>query len=154
MKCLFCGAETKNPKFCNPSCAARFNNQAFPKRKRKQYYCKSCGAETGYRRSYCKNCDPTKPQGYSRVTIAETRSRALYQANAWIRNHARRIYDTSDKPKCCNVCGYSKHFEVCHIRSIQDFPESTPISVVNNLQSLVALYPNCHWEFDQGILTL
>jgi hypothetical protein len=26
MKCLQCNKETSNPKFCNPSCAAKFNN--------------------------------------------------------------------------------------------------------------------------------
>lgn len=26
-KCLFCGGETKNPKFCNRSCAASYNNR-------------------------------------------------------------------------------------------------------------------------------
>jgi predicted restriction endonuclease len=57
-------------------------------------------------------------------------------------------------PRCCSVCGYSRHFEVCHVRSIQDFPENTPMSVVNSVDNLVALCPNCHWEFDHGVLSL
>lgn len=154
MKCLACGVETTNPKFCSSSCAARYNNRAFPKRQRKQYFCKSCGTETGYRRSYCKACDPTKSKDFGGVTIAEIRSRARYQANAWIRKLARRAYSQSDKPKCCYHCGYAKHFEVCHVRSIQDFPENTLISSVNSLDNLVALCPNCHWELDHGLLTL
>ena len=149
-----CRKETSNPKFCGTSCAAQYNNRMYPKRQRQRFFCKSCGAETGYRRSYCKNCNPTKSQDYSFVTIAEIRSRARYQANAWIRKLARRAYNNSDSPQCCNVCGYSKHFEVCHIRSIQDFPDDTKMFEVNNLDNLVALCPNCHWEFDHGFLSL
>ena len=112
VKCLSCGKETKNPKFCSSSCAARYLNRAFPKRKRQRFYCKMCGAEAGYRRTYCKNCDPTKPLDFSGVTIAEIRSRARYQANAWIRKLARRAYYESDKPRRCWKCGYSQHFEL------------------------------------------
>jgi hypothetical protein len=153
-KCLHCNKETNNPKFCSSSCAARYNNSHFPKRRRQHYFCKSCGAETGYRRSYCKSCDPTKPKNFGIVTIAEVRLRARYQANAWIRKLARRVYFSSDKPRCCSVCGYSKHFEVCHVRPIQAFPENTPMSVVNSPENLIALCPNCHWELDHGILSL
>ena len=154
MKCLTCGNETDNPKFCGSSCAAQYNNRAFPKRKRRVVYCKSCGSETEYRRSYCKSCDPTKPKDFSNVTVGDIRLKAHYQANAWTRKLARRTYYASDRPKCCLKCGYSKHFEVCHVRPIQDFPDDTLISVVNALENLVALCPNCHWEYDHGMLSL
>jgi 5-methylcytosine-specific restriction endonuclease McrA len=154
MQCLNCGASTANPKFCSSSCAARYNNRIFPKRQKRRYYCKSCGAETGYRRIYCSHCDPTKPKDYGEVTIASIQLRARYQANAWIRKLARRVYYASDKPKCCSVCGYSKHYEVCHVKPILDFPSDTKMSVVNAVENLVALCPNCHWEFDHGLLSL
>ncbi len=54
--------------------------------------------------------------------------------------------------KCFN-CG-TEHFEVCHLRSIQDFPIETTMAVVDSLENLIALCPNCHWEYDQGLLTL
>ena len=154
MICLNCGTETTNPKFCCSSCAAQYNNRVFPKRKKQLYFCKACGAETGYRRNYCRGCDPTKPKDFSDVTISEVRSRARYQANAWIRKLARRAYFGSDKPKRCSRCGYSKHIEVCHVKSIQDFSDNTPMSEVNALDNLVALCPNCHWELDHGLLSL
>ena len=154
MKCLNCDKETKNPKFCSSSCAAQYNNRIFPKRQRKLFYCKTCGAETGYRRSYCSDCDPTKPKDFENVTISEIRLQARYQANAWIRKLARRAYENSGKPKLCYRCGYSKHIEVCHVRSIQDFPEDTPMRIVNAPENLVALCPNCHWELDHGLLSL
>ena len=154
MKCLNCGVETDNPKFCSTSCAAQLNNRAFPKRQRQRFFCKVCGAEADYRRAYCSKCDPTKPRDFSDVTIAEIRLRARYQANAWIRKLARRAYYSSDKPQRCFRCGYSAHFEVCHVRAIQDFPDDTTMSEVNELDNLVALCPNCHWELDHGSLSL
>lgn len=154
MKCLNCHTPTNNPKFCSVSCAASYNNRLFPKRQKRRYYCKSCGAETAYHRSYCSSRDPTRPQDFSQTTISEIRTRARYQANAWIRKLARRAYDASDRPKRCAKCGYSKHFEICHIKSIKDFPDDTPMSVVNAPENLIALCPNCHWEFDHGLLSL
>ena len=154
MKCLNCGAETLNPKFCSRSCAAKANNRLFPKRSKALYFCKKCGKQAAYRRSYCKDCDPTKPHNFSGLTIGEIRSRTNYQANAWLRKLARRAFYSSDKPKHCYRCGYSKHFEVCHAKPIQFFPEDTKIETVNSLSNLVALCPNCHWEFDHGLLSL
>lgn len=154
MKCLQCEVETNNPKFCSTSCAAKYNNRIRPKRRRRRYFCKSCGVETGYRRNYCASCNPTRPRDFGNVTLAEIKSRTRYQANAWIRNLARRAYYASNKPQHCIQCGYSRHIEICHLKPIQNFPESATISVVNSLDNLVALCPNCHWELDHGILSL
>lgn len=154
MKCLNCGKFTMNPKFCSSSCSAKYNNRNFPKRSRKKYYCKSCGVEIGYRRSYCSECNPTRLHDFNNVTIAEIRSRARYQAHAWIRKLARRVFDNSDLEKCCYKCGYSRHFEICHVKAIQDFPSTATMAEVNSLENLVALCPNCHWELDHGLLSL
>ncbi len=54
--------------------------------------------------------------------------------------------------KCCRECGYDKHFEVCHIKAISDFDPQTLITEVNKPENLVPLCPNCHWEFDNGLL--
>lgn len=50
--------------------------------------------------------------------------------------------------KYCNVCGYDKHYEVCHIKSIASFKSNTSVSIINDLTNLIALCPNCHWEHD------
>jgi hypothetical protein len=47
----------------------------------------------------------------------------------------------------CPVCGRE-------IGKRTSFPLDTPISVVNSLDNLVGLCPNCHWEFDHGLLQL
>lgn len=54
-KCLECGNETNNQKFCGMSCAAKFNNKKFPRRK-KEGMCKVCGCSISTSRKYCKAC--------------------------------------------------------------------------------------------------
>jgi len=70
-----------------------------------------------------------------------------------LRDDARKQY-LSALPYECVRCGYDKHIEVCHRRSLASFPDDTPISVVNSLDNLVGLCPNHHWEFDHGLLQL
>lgn len=69
-------------------------------------------------------------------------------ARTTIRRHAVKVYDLSNKPKCCNLCGYSKHYEVCHIKSVSSFSDDIKVEEINSIDNLVALCPNCHWEFD------
>jgi 5-methylcytosine-specific restriction endonuclease McrA len=73
---------------------------------------------------------------------------------AKVRGYGATIYRNSDKPKHCVNCGYSKFYEVCHIRAVKDFPGTATMSEVHSLDNLIALCPNCHWEFDHGMLTL
>ncbi len=42
-KCLFCGLETNNPKFCSRSCAAKSNNCGIAHNKPKPRKCNRCG---------------------------------------------------------------------------------------------------------------
>lgn len=71
-----------------------------------------------------------------------------------IRKHARKVYERSDKPKCCAICGYKHYYEVCHLRAVSDFPDDTLISEINKIDNLIALCPNHHWEFDHGLLKI
>lgn len=54
----------------------------------------------------------------------------------------------------CYNCGYSKHVELAHIKSLSSFPSTTTVGEVNHPANVVQLCPNCHWEFDNGLLTL
>jgi len=151
MRCQNCGAETSNPKFCGRSCATRYNNREFPKREKRKFFCERCGAEAGNRRRFCDKCSPKNGADWSKRTLSFVRSFLDY--NARIRQLARKVYYDAGLPRQCVCCGYTKHVQVCHIRSIQDFPADTPISVINSLDNLVALCPNCHWKFDHGRLS-
>lgn len=77
-----------------------------------------------------------------------------YQLHSRIRGLAQKVYNASSKPKHCINCGYKKHYEVAHIKAISTFDDNTPISVINDIENLMALCPNCHWEYDNGILAL
>ena len=76
-------------------------------------------------------------------------------ANSAIRKEARRIYFyyNNKNPKCA-ICGYNKHIDVAHIKSVSSFPKDTPLSIINDINNLIGLYPNHHWEYDNGLLDL
>lgn len=76
-KCLQCGEETNNPKFCSSSCAAKYNNK---KRKKPFTKCVNCGEDigrNGYRDSKKKFCsnncqgDYIKKETIQRLSIKE-----------------------------------------------------------------------------------
>lgn len=78
-------------------------------------------------------------------TIAEMSTNGVGKYTR-IRWHAKKI--TSTREQKCNHCGYDKHVETCHIKSIGDFPKTTKMSVVNDPSNLILLCPNCHWKMD------
>lgn len=69
-------------------------------------------------------------------------------ARSTIQKYARITYQNSDKPKKCIICGYDKHYEVAHIVAVSDFDDDTLISEINDINNLIALCPNHHWEYD------
>ena len=57
-------------------------------------------------------------------------------------------------PSRCEVCGYEKFIEICHIRAVADFPAEATLEEINARDNLIALCPNCHRELDSGLLRL
>ena len=82
------------------------------------------------------------------------RKSSYQNARSAIVKHARRVYQNSDKPKQCIICGYDKHYEVAHIKAVADFSDDTLVSEINSKNNLIALCPNHHWEYDNGLLDL
>ncbi len=123
-----------------------------PKR-RKEGRCAVCEQQVPRRNKYCdshrpKALDRSQPIG----SIADdSEHRACRHAR--LRQDARRAYLASYPVRCVR-CGYDKHIEVCHRSPLTGFPLDTPISVVNSLDNLIGLCPNCHWELDNGHLRL
>lgn len=66
-KCRNCGEETSNPKFCNRSCAAIYNNKKYPKR-HPEGKCKTCGKPISTQNRYCSSCSPIKKLNKSILT--------------------------------------------------------------------------------------
>jgi hypothetical protein len=151
--CFTCQKETANPKFCSRSCSAKFTNKT-PKRIKIQKYCLKCNLEISnmHKVTLCKECNRTRD--WDTVTYGEITEKAKYQKSSYVRNHARKVYASSDKPKSCIHCGYSTHYEICHVRAINSFQPSDKIADINNIDNLIALCRNHHWELDHGILVL
>ena len=154
MKCKNCGKETTNPSYCSRSCAATVNNRA-PKRKRREdrvYVCPGCGGPKSPKVSVkmCRKCATTARRD---KTIGDV----VYSNGANKYNHIRgmartRYAELYGSNPACVVCGYDKHIHVCHRIPIKDFDHDTHLSVVNGPKNLVGLCPNCHWEFDNGLI--
>jgi predicted restriction endonuclease len=119
-----------------------------PKRKRESF-CKICNLPILSGRSYC-TIHKVKENTFEDLTLQELRDRG--QKNERVRMHARKVYDRSNMPKECVLCGYKKHYEICHLKPIHSFPLTTKLSVVNVLDNLVALCRNHHWEYDHRSL--
>lgn len=75
-------------------------------------------------------------------------------ARSFIRRNAKETYVKYGKPLCCEICGYDKHVEIAHKRAVSNFPQETKIEEINSVDNLIALCPNHHWEFDNGLLNL
>lgn len=132
--------EVKLKKFCNQSCSASFNNSVKPKRTK------------------IIKTSKRLPKGF--ITDERTKGELFAKASNWqaarstIQKRARDIFIASDKLKACKECGYDKHYEVCHIKSVSSFQENALIKDINHIDNLIALCPTHHWEFDNGILVI
>ena len=155
--CLNCQKETINPKFCNRSCAASYNNKVKPKRQKEIKLCIICGKPAKqYNNSnrmskYCEECTLTLVKDYTlkeAIYIQHHKSSAF----ALVRSRARK--EMNKLPQICMKCGYSKHVEVCHIKPISSFSDDTLLSVVNSRFNIIQLCRNCHWELDNNIITV
>jgi hypothetical protein len=169
VECLNCGnifnkknAEIKKTQnhYCSSSCAAKINGSKYPKRS-PEGNCKECNKPIPSALSFCKECSnfvrsPIKGRFYYDDKTLEEATREGKKASRYctIREYARKTLSKSGIEKCCQNCGYDKHVEVCHIKSISSFDLTTIIREINDLTNLIYLCPNCHWELDKGILKL
>lgn len=170
--------DVRRRKFCSHSCAAQFNNLGVRRNgggadftDRAFGICEMCGRQVAYRkmatRSYkkkphCRSCVGVlsaikrgqTPMGQQTKGQVVKSSSTAQLGRAKITGNARAVFWASDESKCCKVCGYERHIEVCHKRPIKDWPDEALVSEINNLMNLVALCPTHHWELDNGYLIL
>lgn len=154
MYCQLCNESTTNPKFCSKSCAASYNNKS-PKRVRTNS-CKDCQRPCLTSRTYCSECWTQKVEEREIKKASETLGSMRGGGNAnrggrypLIRQWARKAYLKSDKPQYCVICGHP-NFDVAHIKDISRYDETVLISVINDLNNLVALCKTHHGDFDNG----
>lgn len=146
-------SKTKNL-FCSRSCSCSFNNKLDPRRKL-EGNCKSCDCPISKSRKFCKYCLPVaRGKRILDNTSLANITGTIYQKHSTIRKHARKKFLKIHSQGFCQSCGYSKHIEICHKKPIRDWCVTSLLSEVNSIDNLIALCPNCHWEFDHGLLTL
>lgn len=163
--------------FCNSICSAVYNNKrrlltAYSIKKRRftikvvdNYVyiinivkCRNCSKlyrKKGSRRSDTSTCSVFCRLEYGmKIKIMEDCiNRSGANTYDLVRDNARKYSKYFYEPRCEN-CGYDKHYEVCHIKDLKDFTRKETLFEVNNKDNLVHLCPNCHWEFDKGLLKL
>ncbi len=154
-KCKHCGADTKNARFCSRSCSASYNNAGVRRHQGESTKCVDCDVVIQKGSTRCKTCHG-KTFHYGDMTLLEARNEKHLNngggVNALVRYRARKFM--LDNYTECVRCGYDKHIEAAHVKPIADFDENALISEINNSENIIALCPNCHWEFDYGELTL
>lgn len=172
IKCLNCGiffsrvVKESNKKFllrkfCSNDCCKSFrfrnkiiNTKTLKTSINKKLDCKLCGLTflPNKRENFCHDCKDKSSIDFQTKEFLFSNRKNWQSARSYIAKLARKSYNISVKPKECKMCGYTNHIEISHIKAVKDFPNDTLISEINNLNNLVALCPNHHWEFDNGLL--
>ena len=81
------------------------------------------------------------------------RYKKYYVGRNMIRKHAGIVYKNSKRKYKCVICGYTNHIDIAHIKSVSEFSNNALLTEINNIDNLVALCPNHHWEYDHGLIT-
>lgn len=139
-------------RFCSKTCGIKHWRHS----KRKP--CPRCGKLIAYASKHCKRCNTIKWENHERTInelkeIAKTKRDRVLWFNATVRGPAA-ILNANRKGGPCEHCGYSLHTELCHIQDVKDFPGSATVGEINAPSNVAILCRNCHWEFDNGHLTL
>ena len=132
-------SEVKRKIFCNKTCSVRHNNK-FRQNKNDK-------VKKEYTEKYSYLNGVTKKKFFEIKGI-------YYKFRAEIRKHAQWIYKKNNGEQNCKICGYNKHIQVCHIKSVSSFDDDSLITEINSFENLVGLCPNHHWEYDNGFLVI
>ena len=109
-----------------------------------------CGNKIQKRSKKCKECVKIT----HKMTLKELKEKVKYQTHARIRQLARKVYQKSQKPKECAICGYNLHYDIAHKKDISLFDDNATAEEINQIDNLIALCKNHHWEFDHGHLSI
>lgn len=95
-----------------------------------------------------------------RSIASRTKDELISKSKYWVgwRNlvqaHARKVFNRSDKPKECQICGYNLTYEVAHIKPVSSFDGDATVAEINDIDNLIALCPNHHWEYDHDLIDI
>ena len=134
--------------YCSRSCAVAAHNQEKPKRVRLDRLCRVCGQtfkEGNAGRRICDACTEAEARRLEARTKGSVTRRNLYAHSANVMLNAKR-------EKKCQRCGYELFVEICHIKAVSSFSNEALLLEINAPENLIFLCPNCHHEFDAGLL--
>ena len=161
----YTGTETRLQKTCSDKCRCishqKFGTTADGKRIRG--IC-NCGKPiVSHKSKTCWDCEYTKRKNlfYEKLKTStiekyvkrDTKYRANHRYQS-IRNFAKNMMDWNNIKETCSICGYNRHVEVCHKKSIASFPKETTLDIVNSLENLIYMCPNHHWELDNNVVVV
>lgn len=154
-------------KYCSHKCRAVSMNWEVLAKVR---ICKGCKKEfkqppnSGRTNEYCVECTESglgQKKGYEdrsvkHLTIQQFadrigRDKKSKQVRAGLAKKCREWNRHLIKTPC-QVCGYSKIVEFCHIKAVKDFSENDTLGTINDESNIFMLCPTHHAELDRGIL--
>jgi len=136
-------------KFCSVSCSCKRNKNKIVDTLTKEKISKTL-----------KTKNSTKTYNYNGSLLELTKGELKEKRNTYqswrsdIRRLSKKLYYSfhQNEKNVCKLCGYDKHVEVCHIKSVSNFSDNAKLSVICNKENMILLCPNCHWELDNGLL--
>ena len=145
MTCLQCGSNTENPKFCNRSCAATYNNLSGKANRRKpEGKCVLCQKETLTSRTYCVDC----------WALHKNKAKSEHKLELWLNG---TLSGGSDRKLLTVVREYvlrSSNYACCKCGFNTPHPDDgNTVLEINHIngdgtdhrkENLEALCPNCH----------
>ncbi len=116
-----------------------------------------CGSKKQIKSKLCLSC--SKEHNTKYYTLGEAievysekyTGKKIYEV---VRSRIRKRNINLLKDQSCQVCGYSKHVEICHIKPVSTFNLDTPIDIINASDNILFLCRNCHWELDNNLLDI
>lgn len=161
---LNCQIKKSPNHFCSKSCSAKINNLG--KRRHPPRNCVNCNKNyitTKTHRSLrrCEECikQLMTPQEGKNMTLQQhlERDSIKDKPHSWRLAHIRHYNRSWNKDLLkfpCQVCGYSKHIELAHIKPMHSFSLNDKLGDINASSNIVVLCPNHHWEFDNGLIDI
>lgn len=138
-KCLECNSEIiENKKFCNRSCAAKYNNRKFPKTRygREKPKCLTCNTNLSrYNQKYCDNKCQMEYQAKHTVVPK------ILLGDCTNKNTLKR-YIKSNFGSTCKECGIGEEWNGKTLVLQLDHMDGN--SDNNQISNLRLLCPNCH----------
>jgi hypothetical protein len=147
------------PSFCSSICS-NSRHHRWKGHIKKTLHCLTCGIPIDLRgkTKTCSNCYFTTVKSrIEKITVGELKSKYKRKKNPWYSAEIRkfcRTYNPDLVNTPCQKCGYSRYTELCHIKPISSFVDSSTIKEINDRNNIIVLCPTHHWEFDHGFLKI